>query len=110
MNTPLMISAQQSDGTLWRLGAGQAVRLAIGPGRRHLRVREGRLWLTGEGSDDAAAEDLWLAPGEDAVLAEGAEVVAEGWPQASFELIVPPEACAAASAPRRESAWWQRRA
>ena len=111
MNTALMISDQQSGATLWHLGTGQSMRLAIGPGRRHLRVREGRLWLTGEGSDDAAAEDVWLGPGEDVVLPEGAQVVAEGWPKASFELIVPPQACAAAtSSARRAFAWWPGRA
>ena len=109
MNNSLMISTQQSDGTLWRLGAGESMRLAIGPGMRHLRVREGRLWLTGEGNDDVAAEDLWLTPGQDVVLPEGSQVVAEGWPQASFELIVPPQACASSTSARRAFAWWSRR-
>ena len=104
MNTPLMISDQQSESSVWRLGRGQSMRLDIGPGRRHLRVREGRLWLTGEGANDAPPEDVWLAPGEDVVLPSGARIVAEGWPQASFELIVPPQACA--STARRGGAWW----
>lgn len=103
MDSTLMISAHHSESSLWRLGKGQSVQLDIGPGQRHLRVREGRLWLTGEGAADAPPEDVWLAPGEDVVLAAGSHVVAEGWPQASFELIVPPQACAAT--PRR-AAWW----
>lgn len=107
MNTPLMISGQQSDSSVWRLGKGQSLRLDIGPGKRHLRVREGRLWLTGEGASDAPPEDVWLAPGEDVVLPSGARIVAEGWPQASFELIVPPQACAA-TAPRGGAWWWWR--
>lgn len=106
MNSPLMISAQESDRSVWRLGKGQSMQIDIGPGMRHLRVREGRLWLTGEGAADAPAEDLWLAPGEDVVLPSGAHIVAEGWPQASFELIVPPQACTATA--RRGGAWWSR--
>lgn len=105
MNQSPMIDAQQSEGW-WRVDGGQAMQLTIGPGVRRLRVREGRLWLTGDGAADAPADDIWLAPGEDVVLAEGSHVVAEGWPRASFELIVPPQACAASSPVRRALAWW----
>ncbi len=107
MDASLMSSAQQSEGAVWRLGKGQSMQLEIGPGTRHLRLREGRLWLTAQGAPDAPAEDVWLAPGDAVVLASGARFVAEGWPQASFELIVPPQACRAVS---RRGAWWSRRA
>ena len=104
MNRPLMISAQQSQSSVWRLGKGQSMQLEIGPGMRHLRVCEGRLWLTGEGEPDDPAEDLWLAPGDDILLTSGARLVAEGWPQASFELVVPPGACRLTT--RHAGAWW----
>lgn len=107
MNPSSMIVAQQSSG-LWKVDRGQALQLTIGPGKRHLRVREGRLWLTGDGASEAPAEDIWIAPGEDVELAEGAHVVAEGWPRASFELIVPPQSCDALSAAQRAWAWWSR--
>jgi hypothetical protein len=87
-----MISDQHSESTVWRLGPGQSMQLEIGPGRRHLRVCEGRLWLTAQGTPEEPAEDVWLVPGDDVVLGSGARLVAEGWPQASFELIVPPQA------------------
>ena len=90
MNAPLMISAQESDDSLWRLGKGQSMPLDIGPGARRLRLRQGRLWLTAQGALDAPAEDIWLLPGDEALLPSGARVVAEGWPDAAFELIVPP--------------------
>ena len=106
MDTPLMISAQQSDESLWHLGKGQSMQLEIGPGVRRLRMREGRLWLTGKGEPDEPAEDVWLAPGDDVLLPSGARLVAEGWPQASFELMVPPQACRAKT--HRVGAWWQR--
>lgn len=108
MNGSSMIDAQQS-AALWRVDGGQALQLNIGPGVRHLRVREGRLWLTADGAEQAPAEDIWLTPGEDVVLAEGSHVVAEGWPRASFELIVPPQACARASRAQRAWSWWPNR-
>lgn len=106
MNAQLMISDQQSDSGMWRLGKGQSLQLDIGPGMRRLRVREGRLWLTGAGALDAPPEDVWLVPGDDVMLPSGARLVAEGWPQASFELIVPPQACAASA--KRAGGWWPR--
>ena len=48
MQAPLMNSRQQSPSRLWHLGTGRVMRLDIGPGPRHLRLHEGRLWLTGE--------------------------------------------------------------
>lgn len=106
MDSALMISRQQSDGGLWHLGRGQSMRLDIGPGMRRLRLRDGRLWLTSKGAADAPPDDVWLRPGEDVVLPAGARIVAEGWPQASFELLVPPQACAASAT--RAASWWSR--
>jgi len=94
METPLMISNQQLQNGLWHLGKGRAMRLEIGPGPRHLRLREGRLWLTSEGAPDAPPDDIWLQPGDAVALPSGTRLVAEGWPRASFELVVPPQACA----------------
>lgn len=106
MNSSSMISRQQSDSGLWQLRQGESMRLEIGPGVRRLRLRDGRLWLTGQGATDAPPEDVWLRPGDDVVLQPGAQVVAEGWPQASFELLVPPQACTATAG--RDASWWSR--
>ena len=94
MQAPLMNSRQQSPSRLWHLGTGRVMRLDIGPGPRHLRLHEGRLWLTGEGAADDPPADIWLQPGDMVALASGSRLVAEGWPRASFELVVPPPACA----------------
>lgn len=107
MNSSLMTSTQQSTDTLWHLGRGESIRLDIGPGERQLRLRAGRLWLTSQGNTDAPPDDVWLEPGDDVVLRDGSQVVAEGWPQASFELVVPPQACRlnAERGPRWRSLW-----
>lgn len=75
--------------SLWTLSQGEALSLDIGPGERELSVAQGRLWLTQAG----CLEDLWLEPGQSVQLAGGARVVVEGWPQAQFQLLVPPSAC-----------------
>jgi hypothetical protein len=112
MNSQLMMHTQHS-AALWSLAPGEARRLSIGPGDRDLQVADGRLWLTRVGTAEAPAEDIWLEPGQDLLLASGTEWVIEGWSQASFQLLVPPESCsdwrarhggAAVSA----SAWRQR--
>jgi len=64
MESQLMLHAQHSP-ALWTLTPGQAMRLPVGPGARNLRVAEGRLWLTCEGTAKAPAEDIWLELGED---------------------------------------------
>jgi hypothetical protein len=79
MSTSLMTKTQQ------RLEPGTARRLAAARVSRRLVVTEGRLWLTGDGIEG----DLWLHAGETVVLAAGAEIVAEGWPSARFELEAP---------------------
>ena len=77
----------------WRLESGQALRLPIGPGPRELQVTAGRLWLTRRGQADLPAPDVWLAPGESLAVESGEELVLEAWPEAQFQLLVPPRAC-----------------
>ena len=91
MTTLLQPADRLDDGAVWRLPRGASLTLSIGPDERRLRVREGRLWLTAAGRDATSLpEDVWLAAGDDVRLTAGTSVVAEGWPQASFELMVPP--------------------
>lgn len=78
---------------LWTLEQGQALRMEIGPGERVLEVSEGRVWLTKSGAAAQPATDIWLAAGESMSLPAGTEVVVEAWPQAQFQLLVPPSAC-----------------
>jgi hypothetical protein len=94
MKTCLMKKAQQHDAAAWVLGQGQAMTLSIGPGARVLRVSTGRLWVTkGRAEPDLLPEDSWLAPGDSLPLESGAVLVAEAWPAARFQLLVPPQAC-----------------
>ena len=107
MKTPQpMRDEQQLTGALWSVGAGQVRTLRIGPGMRLLRVAEGPLWLTVAGTPDDPPQDLWLQRGDAALSDSGREIVVEGWPPASFELIVPPQACARARS--SFSAWFSR--
>jgi len=97
MASSLMIRTQQ------HIGPGAALRVAAARRPRRLAVTAGQVWLTGEGIEG----DLWLRAGEQVALAAGVEVVAEGWPTASFDLLE--------AAERRVSAWrgfalWKRRA
>lgn len=107
MKTPQpMRDEQQLAGALWSVGAGQVRTLRIGPGVRMLRVAEGPLWLTQSGTPEDPPLDLWLQRGDAVMLDSGSEIVVEGWPSASFQLIVPPQGCASATA--RVSAWVSR--
>jgi len=107
MKTPQpMRDEQQFAGALWSVGEGQVRTLRIGPGTRVLRVTAGPLWLTVSGTPDDPPQDLWLQDGDAVVLDSGSEIVVEGWPTASFQLIVPPQACSAASS--SISAWISR--
>lgn len=81
------------DDAAWSLDAGEAMRLPIGPGRRELRVLEGRIWITQQGLPDMPSHDYWLQSGEALDLPSGAELVVEAWPTARFQLLVPPQAC-----------------
>ncbi len=85
-----MSTSQQA---LWILAAGEALSLPIGPGARELGVTEGRLWLTLKGHQDAPAQDIWLSAGDSLHLPAGSHVVVEAWPQAAFQLLVPPQPC-----------------
>jgi hypothetical protein len=112
MKTPQpMRDQQQLAGALWSVGVGQVRTLHIGPGVRLLRVAEGPLWLTVSGTPDDPPQDLWLQAGEAVLLDSGAEIVVEGWPAASFQLIVPPQACSGQASAlsawlsRQRSAW-----
>ena len=67
------------------LAPGQALTVAAAPMARRLVVTRGRAWLT-VSSD---AQDHWLLAGEGLTVAPGQAVVAEGWPQASFQLLQP---------------------
>jgi len=78
---------------LWNLPEGQALSFTVGPGPRELSVKTGRVWLTRNGRPGAPAEDVWLQAGESLALESGSRVVAEAWPEASFQLLVPPAAC-----------------
>ncbi|MCV2369553.1 DUF2917 domain-containing protein [Roseateles oligotrophus] len=82
---------------LWALAQGEALSLEIGPGPRELVVTKGRVWLTQQGSASAPPEDVWLEAGQSLALASGSRVVMEAWPQADFQLLVPPAACRARS-------------
>jgi len=68
-----------------RLAPGQALTVAATRAPRRLVVTSGRLWLTVSGGTD----DHWLRAGEYLTVAAGQEIVAEGWPQAEFQLLQP---------------------
>ncbi|HLO93563.1 MAG TPA: DUF2917 domain-containing protein [Burkholderiaceae bacterium] len=82
-------------GADWRLAQGEALKLPIGPGPRELKVLEGRVWLTRDGRLNRPALDVWLEAGDTLAVPSGAVLVLEAWPQARFQLLVPPLACPA---------------
>jgi hypothetical protein len=108
--TSPMTPTQESRVTEWVVAPGRVRKLRIGPGARVLHVREGPLWLTTLGTRGAQPADLWLAAGDDCLLPAGADVVVEGWPRASFQLLVPPKdgGGALAALRRRLSGVWRR--
>jgi hypothetical protein len=108
--TSPMTPTQESRVTEWVVAPGRVRKLRIGPGARVLHVREGPLWLTTLGTRGAQPADLWLAAGDDCLLPAGADVVVEGWPRASFQLLVPPQDCGGAlgALRRRLSGVWRR--
>ena len=77
------MSEQQA---MWSVEKGEALSLAIGPGARALNVVRGRVWITQRGR----GEDLWLDAGQSVQLDEGEELLIEAWPDAQFQLLVPP--------------------
>ena len=111
MTTAPMRPAQEpgpDDTALWRVPCGGALRLHIGPAERRLRLLAGRLWLTSQGRAGAPPDDLWLVAGDAVRLPAGAVLVAEGWPEATFEVVVPPPPAHATRA-GRIGAWWAAR-
>ncbi|CAN5539978.1 hypothetical protein BH09PSE5_BH09PSE5_31980 [soil metagenome] len=105
-----MQSSDPSSSSLWRLETGKAIRLPQQAATRRLRVREGKLWLTTFGDADRQAVDFWLGPGDEMTLPDGQKWVAEGWPSASFEILVAPTSPMVQRAPKSSApeAPWQR--
>lgn len=104
----LMSGAQLAAGratALWALGMGQAERLRVGPQGQILRVVEGWLWLTADGTFGAPAEDIWLAPGEDYPLPAGSRWVVEARHAGRFQLLLPRQARQASAWRSVRSAW-----
>lgn len=79
-----------STAALWSVSQGTARSLEIGPGARELRVTQGSVWLTGQGTSHEPAQDLWLKEGQSISLASGSRIVLEGYAGAQFQLLVPP--------------------
>lgn len=93
MNSQLMIKSHQSDASSWwSLPTRQALTLRIGAGGRELKVRQGRLWITATAPAGQPSADVWLSVDETVRLPAGCQVVMEAWPDARFELLVPPMA------------------
>lgn len=86
--TSACAAAASRSGALWHLPRGKALALPRASMARWIRLVEGQLWLTELGQPD----DRWLQPGDSLRLAPGVEVLAEGWPAASFELLEEPQA------------------
>ena len=105
---PMRLAQQpECDAALWRVPRGGALRLDVGPAERRLRLLAGRLWLTAQGRVGAPPDDLWLVAGDAVRLPAGAVLVVEGWPEATFEVVVPPPARAARAG--WIGAWWTAR-
>lgn len=62
----------------WQLAAGQAITLKA-PAAAVLRVRQGRVWITCDATNDKGSEDIVLAPGEAMRLVAGQRIVMEPW-------------------------------
>lgn len=98
-----MKKSQGNENAQWTLAPGEVRSLRIGPGPRLLQVAQGSVWLTSQGSPQAPPEDVWLGAGDSVALDDAAKVVIEGWPQARFQLLVPP--CTRAPGRPLISAW-----
>lgn len=107
MNQEFMQKVQRSSGSVWSLPARESITLRVGPGPRVVQVCEGRLWLTSAGTADEASMDVWLVAGDSLELPAGLKVVMEAWPNARFQLLVPPRACRGTgrSVPAQIAAW-----
>jgi hypothetical protein len=62
----------------WQLGAGEATSLRAS-GASILRIRQGRVWVTRDATDQWGSEDLVLAPGETLRVETGERIVMEPW-------------------------------
>ena len=62
----------------WQLEAGQAMTLKAASASV-LRVRQGRVWVTRDATDQWGSEDLVLAPGDALRVAAGQRLVMEPW-------------------------------
>lgn len=85
--------------SLWALPAGEALSLAPAAVPRQVVACRGRVWLTLDGSPEAAAQDHWLRPGEAFTVPAGQRAVLEGWPEASVQVLLPPPAVLPAQSP-----------
>lgn len=94
---PVMRELQESGS--WSLASGEVDRLTVGPGARRIEVQAGRLWITVDDPAGGEASDLWLEAGDGASFESGARLLLEGWPHASFTLLVPPSVCPRRSRP-----------
>lgn len=62
----------------WQLEAGQAMTLKAASASI-LRIRQGRVWVTCDATDQRGSEDLVLAPGESLHVCAGQRLVMEPW-------------------------------
>jgi hypothetical protein len=95
MDHQLMNQMQQypaSASALWELEAGRTLRLPAVVGARRVKLIEGRLWLTADGSLRSPGEDVWLSAGDEFELTPSVGWLAEASPQARFLVLVPPQA------------------
>ena len=106
MKHQLMSRPHQAD-AFWAIAPGEVVRLRIDQGPRQLRVVDGWLWLTTEGTADRPAEDVWLLPGEPMELPDGSEWVVEARSSGRFQLLVPQQA-QPWRAWQARAVWWLR--
>ncbi|CAN5273826.1 hypothetical protein BH10PSE18_BH10PSE18_17000 [soil metagenome] len=62
----------------WQLESGQAMTLKAASASV-LRIRQGRVWVTRDATDQWGSEDLVLAPGDSLRVATGQRLVMEPW-------------------------------
>lgn len=78
----------QSIAARWQLASGQTLR-RVTRQPHLLRVAQGQLWVTRDGSLQAPAEDVLLNPGDSLALQGGEAVVLEAWGDSAFEWLEP---------------------
>ncbi len=62
----------------WQIPVGQAISLKAAH-TSVLRVRQGRVWVTRDATDQWGSEDILLAPGESMTVRAGQRIVMEPW-------------------------------